>query len=163
MDEGRLRLLPEPNRPFLPRFAGRFAPSILIYLDDSFCVHPSILYLSPSLPPSVPSSHPFLLDRHIGDAPEIAQVTRFEGGKTTRPRQTDVRTDGRSDGRREREIWNDRRRSEVPDEIESEAGTGEERRASLTAINDGPPLSIYRTGRQSHSSIVRPPDGWANI
>ena len=127
----------------------------------SASVRPSVRPSS-SRPPTLPSSHPFLLNR-CGDAPEIAQVTRFEGGKTTRPRQTDVRTDGRSDGRREREIWNDRRRSEVPDEIESEAGTGEERRASLTAINDGPPLSIYRTGRQSHSSIVRPPDGWANI
>ena len=143
-----------PNRIalcFLGSLAGRFAPSIPIYFDDSVCVHPSLR-----------SSHPFLLGqrRRHSDAPEIAQVTRFEAGKTTLPRETERRRGRvREAGRREGEMSGDRRRSLVGRGRDGERSSRDGTRETRTAVKDGPSLGIYRTISHAHSSLCFPEEG----
>ena len=130
-DDADAAAFSSPNRIalcFLGSLAGRFAPSIPIYFDDSVCVHPSLR-----------SSHPFLLGhrRRHSDAPEIAQVTRFEAGKTTLPRETErrrgrVREAGRREGKCRAIAGGP---SSVADEMESDrvSRDGRRERPSKTA------------------------------
>ena len=112
-----------PNRialSILGSLAGSPAPSILIYLDDSVRVHPSSLSLVP----------PSLLPIHFSSAAMAMPRDRASHairGRKNDPTPTEGRTDGRTDGGRE--IWSDRRRSRVPDEIESEREASGERKA----------------------------------
>ena len=86
--EGRLGLRPEPNRPFPSRLACRFAPSILIYLDDSVRVHSAIRpSVHPLPPPLIPSIFPQSPRRRCPR--DRASHAIREGGKTTRLRLKD--------------------------------------------------------------------------
>ena len=94
-NEGR-RLRPEPNRHFPPWVAGRFAPSILIYLDDSVRVRPSVrpsVLFPPSHPPFFPSISPQPLRRCPRD-----RASHAIRGRKNDPTPTDGRTDGRTVG-----------------------------------------------------------------
>ena len=94
--EGRRRLRPEPNRHFPPWVAGRFAPSILIYLDDSVRVRPSVrpsVLFPPSHPPFFPSISPQPLRRCPRD-----RASHAIRGRKNDPTPTNGRTDGRTVG-----------------------------------------------------------------
>ena len=86
------RTTPMPP-PSPPRTESPFASSVRWPAASPRRSRSTSMTLSASIPPSLRSSHPFLLGhrRRHSDAPEIAQVTRFEAGKTTLPRETERR------------------------------------------------------------------------